>query len=175
MSAATQARISLAELNAMSREQFTRHLGAVLEHSPQFAGRVFESRPFKSSESLHGAFVHAIECAPDTEQLALIRAHPDLANRLEHLTAESTQEQSSAGLDELSAGQLREFQRLNTAYRKRFEFPFIICARLNSRDAILASFESRLKNSREEELKTALGEVVKIAHIRLYDLIESEG
>jgi len=173
MSAATQARISLTELNAMSREEFTRHLGAVLEYSPHFADRAAGGRPFTSLDDLHGALVSEMERAPESEQLALLRAHPDLANRLERLTASSTQEQTSAGLDALSAEQLGEFQRLNTAYRERFGFPFVICARLNSKDTILASFRVRLEHSREAEFKTALAEVAKIARLRLQDLVAS--
>ena len=154
----------------MSAEEFTRHFGAVLEHSPQFATRAAGRRPFTSLDELHAAFVSEIGRAPEAERLALLRAHPDLANRLERLTASSTQEQTSAGLDTLNAEQLGEFQRLNASYRERFGFPFIICARLNSKDAILASFRLRLENSREAEFATALAEVAKIARLRLQDL-----
>jgi len=144
MPAAAQARISLAALNGMSREEFTRHFGGVFERSPHFAARASAARPFDSGDDLHRAFATEIEHAPENEQLALLRAHPDLADRLVHLTASSTVEQASAGLDTLSEGDLREFHRLNTSYRKRFGFPFIICARLNSKDTILTAFRTRL-------------------------------
>jgi OHCU decarboxylase len=172
MPAATQARISLATLNGMSREEFTRHFGGVLERSPQFAERVAGARPVKSLDELRDAFVSEIKRAPENDQLALLRAHPDLADRLARLTASSSQEQASAGLDALSPEQLGSFQRLNVAYRKRFGFPFIICARLHSKDSILAAFHSRLENSREAEFETALDEVAKIARFRLQDLID---
>jgi 2-oxo-4-hydroxy-4-carboxy-5-ureidoimidazoline decarboxylase len=172
MPAATQARISLAELNAMSREKFVRHFGSVLEHSPHFAERAFDARPFTSFDGLYGAFAREMDRASEDEQLVLLRAHPDLANRLERLTMSSTREQTSAGLDALSAEELGEFQCLNTAYRERFGFPFIICARLNSKDAILTSFRVRLENSRDAEFKTALAEVAKIARLRLQDLVD---
>jgi OHCU decarboxylase len=173
MPAATQARISLATLNEESREEFTRHFGGVLERSPHFAERAAAARPFRSLDQLHGAFAGEIERAPEAEQLALLRAHPDLADRLARLTASSTEEQASAGLSTLSAEELREFQQLNVAYRKRFGFPFIICARLNSKDAILAIFRARLKNSRETEFKAGLDEVAKIARLRLQDLVDA--
>jgi OHCU decarboxylase len=172
MSAATQARISLATLNGMSREEFTRHFGGVLERSPQFAERVAGVRPINSLDELHGAFVAEIQRAPENDQLALLRAHPDLADRLAQLTASSTREQASAGLDALSTEQLAKFQRLNVVYRKRFGFPFIICARLHSKDSILAAFQTRLENSCEAEFKTALDEVAKIARLRLQDLVD---
>jgi OHCU decarboxylase len=173
MPAATQARISLAVLNGMSREEFTRHFGGVLERSPHFAERVAHARPFHSLDELHCAFVGEIARGTENDQLALLRAHPDLADRLARLTAASTQEQASAGLDALSSEQLGKFQRLNVAYRKRFGFPFIICARLHSKDAILAAFQTRLENSREAEFKAALDEVAKIARLRLNDLVDA--
>lgn len=173
MPAAAQARISLAALNGMSREEFTHRFGGVLERSPHFAERAAGARPFSSSDDLHRAFVSEIERASEHERLALLRAHPDLADRLARLTASSTQEQASAGLNNISAEQLREFHRLNNAYRKRFGFPFIICARLHSKDTILAAFRARLENSRETEFTTALAEVANIARLRLQDLVDA--
>jgi 2-oxo-4-hydroxy-4-carboxy-5-ureidoimidazoline decarboxylase len=173
MPAAAQARISLAALNGMSREEFAREFGGVLERSPNFAERAAGGRPFQSLDEMHGAFVGEVERAPEGEQLALLRAHPDLADRLASLTASSTREQASAGLGTLSEDEFRKFQHLNVAYRKRFGFPFIICARLNSKDTILASFRVRLKNSRETEFKAALDEVAKIARLRLEELVDA--
>jgi OHCU decarboxylase len=113
--------------------------------------------------------------ASPARQLVLIRAHPDLAGRLAQqnaLTAESTREQASAGLNRLTAAELAEFQRLNTAYLARFGFPFIICARLNAKSAILAAMTGRLQQNPEHEFTTALSEIEKIAHLRLNDLLE---
>jgi 2-oxo-4-hydroxy-4-carboxy-5-ureidoimidazoline decarboxylase len=171
MPAAAQARISLAALNGMSREEFTRHFGGVLERSPHFVERAAEKRPFDSMGQLVAALAAEIARASESEQLALLRAHPDLADRLARLTAASTQEQTSAGLNNMSVEELREFHRLNVAYRKRFGFPFIICARLNSKDSILSAFRQRLENSREVEFPKALAEVAKIARLRLEDLV----
>jgi OHCU decarboxylase len=108
------------------------------------------------------------------KQLALIRAHPDLVGRAAAagtLTRESAREQAGAGLNKLSPEEAALFQNQNTAYKNKFGFPFVICARLNKKRAILAGFERRLKNSREQEIKTALEEIFKIAELRLRDLI----
>jgi OHCU decarboxylase len=116
-----------------------------------------------------------MRAAGPARQLELIRAHPDLAGRLARqnaLTAESTREQASAGLDRLTEAELAEFQRLNTAYLARFGFPFIICARLNAKSAILAAMQARLPNPPDLEFVTALGEIEKIARLRLNDLLE---
>jgi OHCU decarboxylase len=114
--------------------------------------------------------------APVEKQLSLIQAHPDLVGRAAlagTLTKESTNEQASAGLNNLTAAEIALFQKQNAAYRDKFRFPFIICARLNKKDAIIAGFERRLQNTREREIKTALEEIFKIADLRLRDLISN--
>jgi OHCU decarboxylase len=117
-----------------------------------------------------------VRAASRERQAALIRAHPDLAGRLAQqrkLTDESTREQASVGLNELTAEERANFQRLNEAYQARFGFPFIICARLNTKETILAAMRARLGNASEVEFATALGEIEKIARIRLDDMLHS--
>ena len=111
-----------------------------------------------------------VENAGAGEQLALIRAHPDLVGRIV-LTAESKGEQAAADLADLSAEEVVRFDNSNRDYKARFGFPFVICARLNKKDAILAAFPIRLKNSAGEERATALVEIFKIARLRLADII----
>jgi len=108
------------------------------------------------------------------KQLALIRAHPDLVGRAAlagTLTRESTNEQAGAGLNKLSPDEISLFQGQNEAYRSKFGFPFVICARMNKKEAILAGFERRLQNTHEQEVHIALEEIFKIAEFRLRDLI----
>lgn len=110
------------------------------------------------------------------KQLALIRAHPDLVGRAAlagALTPASAGEQAAAGLDELSPAEIALFQKQNAAYKIKFGFPFVICARRNKKKAILAGFRRRLNNSRAQEMKTALEEIFEIAKFRLRDLISS--
>jgi 2-oxo-4-hydroxy-4-carboxy-5-ureidoimidazoline decarboxylase len=167
---------TIAQLNQLDRAAFTAALGHLFEHSPWVADETWPKRPFRDAAELHSALCATMRAAPKEKQLALIRAHPDLAGRLaqqNQLTAESTREQASAGLDRLTAAELAEFQQLNTAYVARFGFPFIICARLNNRTTILAGMRSRLPNPADAEFATALGEIEKIAHLRLNDLLLS--
>jgi OHCU decarboxylase len=162
--------LSLAELNGLPRERFVAAVGPAWEESPWVAELAWESRPFRDLDALHGAMVAAVRAAPREWQLALIRAHPDLGRRVAvgpALTAESTREQASAGLDRLTAAELERFQALNAAYRARFGFPFVVCVREHSRASILAQFERRLGQSAEQEVETALGEIAKIARLRL--------
>jgi 2-oxo-4-hydroxy-4-carboxy-5-ureidoimidazoline decarboxylase len=160
----------LAELNAMDRVEFVRVVGPVFEHSPWVAARTAEARPFGSREELHAALCRTVREAHEDEKLALIRAHPDLVGDA-LLTNESRAEQKSAGLADLSPQEIERFREFNRRYREKFAFPFIICARLNKKEAILKAFPRRLENSREQEIETALGEIFKIAELRLRDLI----
>ena len=167
-------KISLNELNQLVRDAFVRVVGPVFEHSPWIAETTFAKKPFANFESLHHALCETVKNSGEEKQLVLIRAHPDLVGKLAlagHLTRESTNEQSSAGLDKLSPGEIALFQKNNADYKNKFGFPFIICARLNKKTAILRGFEARLKNSREQEIATALEEIFKIAELRLRDLI----
>jgi 2-oxo-4-hydroxy-4-carboxy-5-ureidoimidazoline decarboxylase len=160
----------LAELNTLEGAEFTRIVGPIFEHSPWVAARTAAQRPFPSREALHAALVATVTKASDDEKLALIRAHPDLIGDV-HLTAASQAEQASAGLEDVTAEEAKEFREFNRQYRERFGFPFVICARLNKKEAIARAFPVRLQNPREQEIETALDEISKIADLRLRDLI----
>jgi len=168
--------VSLAHLNALDRAAFTAVLGHLFEHSPWVAEETWARRPFADAAALHAALCATLRAADRDRQLALIRAHPDLAGRLarqRQLTAESTREQASAGLDRLTDAELAAFTQQNEAYRARFGFPFIICARLNAKDAILAAMQARLAHTPEAEFAAALGEIEKIAALRLRDVLQT--
>lgn len=163
-------RHSIAELNALNAGEFTRVVGPVFELSPWIAQETAKQRPFANVEQLQMALCDTVRNAPAEKKLALICAHPDLVGLT--VTTESSGEQAAAGLDKLTREEVALFKRQNEAYRSKFGFPFIICARLNKKDAILAGFERRLPNSREEEIRAALEEIFKIAALRLGDLVE---
>jgi 2-oxo-4-hydroxy-4-carboxy-5-ureidoimidazoline decarboxylase len=160
---------SITQFNAMSHEDFTRVCGPIFERSPWVAADVASRRPFEDLDSMFAAMCNRVRDASAEEKLALIRAHPDLVGRMT-LTDDSRREQASAGLTELSEPEIDWFRRQNAAYRDRFGFPFIICARLNKKEAIVAGFTNRLAHSRAQEMETALEEIFKIAQLRLRDL-----
>lgn len=166
---------TLPHLNALPADEWVRTLGGIFEHSPWVAEAVEDQRPFESTEALHAAMNGAVAASPLERQLALIRAHPDLAGRLAklgQLTAESTREQASAGLADADADTIERIGQLNSAYLSRFGFPFIICARLNKVDSILEAMQVRLHHDADTELCTALSEIGKITLLRLKDLIQ---
>lgn len=160
----------LEHLNRAPLDEFVRAIGPVYEHSPHFAERVAVRRPFVSADELRQAIKAEVDGAPEGEKLDLIRAHPDLVGRAV-LTAESQGEQAAAGLSDLSAEEADLFRRHNEAYRGKFGFPFIICARLNKKDAILEAFPLRLQNDTGTERRAALEEIHKIAALRLHDIL----
>ena len=167
--------IALTELNAMSVPQFTAALAAIFEHSPWVAERVAAQRPFASRLDLHAAMCDVVVQASTAEQLDLIRAHPELAGRAavrKELTADSTREQQGAGLDACSPEEFARLQELNRRYHEKFGFPFIVAVRGHDRAAILAALEARQRNANDEEFRTALQQIERIAFFRLNELVE---
>lgn len=166
--------IALETLNRMSSDDFRRTLGAIFEHSPWVAEGAWPARPFPTLDALHAAMVAAVRQASREAQLALLRAHPDLggkAARAGLMTDASVTEQSSAGLDRLSDEEYERFERLNTAYRAKFGFPFVIAVRHHDKRAILEAFGERLEHTVEQELEAALAQVFDIARLRLDGLV----
>ena len=160
----------LSQLNAAPPEEFVLHLAGIFEHSPWVAEKAAAGRPYPSLDALHQAMVKAVQQAGEKAHLDLLNAHPDLVGKAV-LTAESASEQAFAGLTNLSPEEVRKFRDWNQAYREKFGFPFIICARLNKKDAILAAFPKRLAQDRKTEITTALEEIAKIARLRLEDTV----
>jgi len=168
---------SLSRIDSLSQKEFVGIIGPVFEHSPWIAEATWVKRPFSDVDRLHRALCETVRNASEEKQWELIRAHPDLVGRAAlagTLTPVSTSEQSNAGLNKLTADEVAAFQKCNQAYRDKFGFPFIICARLNKKEAILKAFPMRLENSREQEIKTALEEIYKIAYFRLQDIVAPE-
>ncbi|HJZ46739.1 MAG TPA: 2-oxo-4-hydroxy-4-carboxy-5-ureidoimidazoline decarboxylase [Roseiflexaceae bacterium] len=168
--------MTLATVNDLSRSDFVAALGPLFEGSPWIAEATWAARPFPTVDTLHQALCATIYSAPVERQIALIQAHPDLAGKAAiagELTAESTREQSSAGLNRLTPDEYAAFTRLNGAYREKFGFPFVICAREHNKTSILEHFAIRLEHGRSQEIDTALAEIAKIARLRLLDTVEA--
>jgi 2-oxo-4-hydroxy-4-carboxy-5-ureidoimidazoline decarboxylase len=172
-----QMQLSLSSLNQGDKTNFVTSLGGIFEHSAWVAERAFQHKPFASLDDLHQEMVQIVARALVTEQLALIRAHPDLAGkaaRAGKLTASSSKEQTGAGLDKLSDEEFERFHKLNNAYKDKFDFPFILAVKGHTKHSILAAFESRLHHTVEAERETALVQIAQIARFRLEDLLSDE-
>lgn len=161
---------TIAELNAMRVDDFVDNLKDIFEHSPWVAEAVASKRPFADVRALQTAMVLAVDVANDDLQLALIRAHPDLAGKAAlagELTDASTSEQAGAGLDRMDDVEFARFHRLNNEYQEKFGFPFIIAVKGHDKNSILAAFDQRLENSVKAEKFEALRQIAKIAGFRL--------
>ncbi|MBD0267620.1 2-oxo-4-hydroxy-4-carboxy-5-ureidoimidazoline decarboxylase [Pseudanabaena sp. FACHB-2040] len=157
---------SLAALNQMDQATFTATLAAVFEDTPAIAAQTWHHRPFSSLKSLHQAMSEIVQAQSLADQLALLRAHPDLGGRVQMADA-SVQEQASVGLNQLTAEEYEQFLSLNQRYREKFKFPFIMAVAGQTQASILKAFAQRLENSETEEIQQALQEVSKIAWFRL--------
>ncbi len=161
------------QLMAIPDSAFVDRLGFLFEHSPWVVERAATRRPFAD---LHAGLMQVVADATPEERLALIRAHPELAGKAAidgTLTAESTAEQASVGLDRLTTEEYEQFHALNTAYGARFGFPFLICVRLTDKAGILAAMEERLGHDRDTEMATAIAEVGKIVKLRLTEVLDA--
>jgi 2-oxo-4-hydroxy-4-carboxy-5-ureidoimidazoline decarboxylase len=166
----------MAPINAMDRAAFVQKFGGIFENSPWVAEQAWEKRPFASLDEIHAAMVAVAKYAPANQQLTLLQSHPDLAGKEAQagsMTASSVAEQASAGLNALSAGEMMQISELNTAYRKKFGFPFIIAVRMHTKEGIFFEFNRRLHNDTQTEFANDLQNVYIITRLRLNKLLEA--
>ena len=158
--------MTLDELNDCDRPRFVEAIGWVFENSPWVAERAWARRPFASVDELHEAMTFEVERAPQQEQLALLRAHPDLGTRA-RMSATSAAEQSEAGFDRMHPAEFERLQRLNAAYSRKFGFPFLFAVKGSTAEHVLAALEERFPATPDVELEEALRQVARIARFRL--------
>ena len=166
--------MTLWELNRLSPAAFAAALGHVFEHSPWVAERASRKRPFESIGALHETMMATVWAAPAASQMALLRAHPELAGKAAlrgELTTDSTLEQSGAGLAECSAEELARLTALNAEYNAKFGFPFILAVKGYDRAGILREFARRVERDPSVEFEEALKQVARIARFRLDALL----
>ncbi len=158
--------MTIADLNAYDRAQFVAALGWIFEGAPWVAERAWKHRPFAEVHHLHASMTAAVDAATREEQLALLRAHPDLGTRM-RMSDASTGEQAGAGLDRLTPEEFERLQRLNAAYRQKFGYPFLFAVKGSSTPDILEALEERLPRDPEQEFVEALRQVHRITRFRL--------
>ncbi|XP_072351203.1 2-oxo-4-hydroxy-4-carboxy-5-ureidoimidazoline decarboxylase-like [Scyliorhinus torazame] len=160
-------------VNSMNYEQFLDVFGNVIEKCPLIAAAVWTGRPFSSVSALEKNIGDFIDSLPRSGKEGILRCHPDLAGRellRGTLSPDSQGEQSRAGLTSLTPAQRSQLSELNASYKSRFNFPFVICVRMNDRETIIQQLGSRISNSPEQELQIGIQEVKKICHLRLLDI-----
>ncbi len=165
------------EPRALSRADFAERFGHIFEHSPWIPEAAYDAglpADADTAQGLHRALCAVLQAAPGNRKRDLINAHPDLAGRLARggeLTADSTKEQASAGLDQLTDAEYELFTALNAAYAKKFAMPFILAVKGRNKADILAAFEARIEHDPETEFETALAQIEQIALLRLKDIL----
>ena len=159
------------EINRMDLAAFVTAVGSVFEHSPWVAERAWTHRPFADLPSMHDAMIGEVRAASRDEQLALLRAHPDLGGRA-RMSVASQGEQAGAGLDRLTPQQYDRLCAANARYRDRFGFPFLFAVKGSAASDILDALDARANSTWEAEFDTALNQVFRIAMFRLQDLVQ---
>jgi 2-oxo-4-hydroxy-4-carboxy-5-ureidoimidazoline decarboxylase len=162
--------MTLEQINALPQAAFVEALGWIFEHSPWVAERAWEKRPFADVDALYAAMRDVVEAASRGEQLALLKAHPDLGTRLP-MSAASVSEQSESGFAELEDAEMDILRALNSEYRKKFDFPFIYAVKGSPARDIVYALQIRSDNTAEEEFHEALYQVYRIAYFRLTDRV----
>jgi OHCU decarboxylase len=166
-----------ASFDELAPADFVRQLGSIFEHSPWVAAAVVAQRPFHTVEALHAAMCQAVRDAGEDAQLALIRAHPELAGKAAirgELTLASSKEQHAAGLDQCSPEEYAELTSLNHAYHQRHGFPFILAVKGHTRTSVIAAMRARLAHPRETEIATCLAQIERIGRLRLEAMFAQE-
>jgi 2-oxo-4-hydroxy-4-carboxy-5-ureidoimidazoline decarboxylase len=158
--------MTLQEINGLTREDFVQSLGWVFEDSPWVANAAWSSRPFASCAELHNAMRQQVKDAAPERQLALLRAHPDLGNRI-RMSEASTREQAGAGLNQITPEESELLLALNRDYRERFGFPFLFAVKGSRNRDIIEALRRRIGSTPESEFQEALEQVYRIAGFRL--------
>jgi 2-oxo-4-hydroxy-4-carboxy-5-ureidoimidazoline decarboxylase len=165
--------MTLEQINSMGQPEFVESLGGIFEHSPWVAEGTYSGRPFASVQHLYDSMVETARNADGNRILALLRAHPDLATRLQ-VSPLSAAEQQGAGLDRLTPEEFKQLTELNAAYTEKFQFPFILAVRGKNKDDIINAISMRVGRTLQEEWDQALHEIGKITRFRLEDLLTAE-
>ena len=165
--------LTIEEVNSMDFQEFVEYFAPVIG-TPVAAACVWVHRPFQDVNFLHRVFCAFIHAQTPAMKEGILRCYPDLAGKLAQqntLPPESTKEQKSAGLLDLSEQEQKELSVLNKSYKCWFSHPFVICARENKKETIFREIKARLNNTSQVEVEVCIGEVCKIAWHRLLDIV----
>ncbi|XP_075448307.1 putative 2-oxo-4-hydroxy-4-carboxy-5-ureidoimidazoline decarboxylase [Ascaphus truei] len=165
--------MDLKAVNSMNYEEFMDIFGNMVEKCSLITGAIWSKRPFTSVLQLENCVYEFVDSLPPSGKEGILRCHPDLAGRelmSGTLTAESQHEQSQAGLTFLSPTERERLNLLNSQYRNKFDFPFVICAKMSDRNQIIQEISSRIQNEPSRELQNGIAEVKKICHLRVQDI-----
>ena len=164
--------IMINKINNLSQSKFIEIFANIFEKTKWIAERLYNQKPFNSFEDLCSKILEIFKTTSKENQLKIIRAHPDLAEKtkISLLTIDSRAEQNRAGLNQCSEKEFKEFKNLNNEYKKKFGFPFILAVGDKNKAEILNKFKKRILNSVDDDFKEAISQVCKIANLRLNEI-----
>jgi 2-oxo-4-hydroxy-4-carboxy-5-ureidoimidazoline decarboxylase len=164
--------ILINKINNLSQSKFIEIFANIFEKTKWIAERLYNQKPFNSFEDLCSKILEIFKTTNQENQLKIIRAHPDLADKtkISLLNIDSRAEQNRAGLDQCSEKEFKEFKNLNNEYKKKFGFPFILAVGDKNKVEILNKFKKRILNSVDDEFKEAISQVCNIANLRLNEI-----
>lgn len=158
--------LAISEVNNQTKEQFISTFGDLYENTPTIAEKAFSAKPFRNVSELENVMASIVRAMSIEDKCSLIRAHPKLGQK-QPMGASSTEEQASAGLNNMTQESEKQLLRLNDSYSNKFRFPFVIFVAENNKKQILAALATRMENNNDEEISIAIEEIIKIANFRL--------
>jgi len=160
------------KINKLYKSEFTKVFANIFENASWIAEELYNKKPFSSFNELSSKMIEIFENASKEKKLKILNDHPDLGNKtkISLLTPNSLKEQTNAGLDQCTKNEFEEFKKLNTLYKKKFNFPFILAVKGKNKIEILNNFRERINSESQIEFKEAIKQVKKIASLRLEDL-----
>ena len=160
------------KINKLSQSEFIKVFANIFENTEWIAKELYNQKPFNNFEELSSKILSIFETATKEQQLKVLNAHPDLANKtkISLLTSNSLKEQASAGLDHCTEEEFNEFKHLNGEYKKKFGFPFILAVKGKNKNEILDNFKKRISFDPTTEFDETIKQVKQIASLRLKEL-----
>ena len=164
------------KINKLPQSEFIKVFANIFENSSWIASNLYKEKPFNNFENLFSKILAIFDNATKDQQLKILNAHPDLADKIkmDSLSSDSKKEQINAGLDQCSKKELNEFKDLNYKYKKKFGFPFICAVKGKSKIEILSNFRQRVSYDINVEFNEAKKQVKKIASLRLNEIIKND-
>ena len=162
----------LNKIDKLSETEFTEVFGNIFENASWIAEKLYGQKPFKNFQDLSKKMILIFESADNENKLKILNSHPDLADKAKigSLTIDSNKEQSNAGLDRCTEEELNKFKNLNTEYKNKFGFPFILAVKGRNKLEILDNFKKRVLSDKQIEFNEAIKQVKQIASLRLEEL-----
>ena len=138
-------------------------VGRLFERAPVLVEMLSAEAPFATREAFLTRARTLLDGMSVDERIAVLSAHPRIGASQGALSADSRREQ---GGDESDAV-LRELGELNDKYEKKFGFRFVVFVAGRPKSQIVPVLRERLERTRDQELATAVSELMAIARDRL--------